>query len=114
MGGVRSAAPIDADGDLIQVMRAKAGAAHQISIAVTTDRNSSAFATGSRVIEIYSDVACYFQTGDNTVTATATDHYLPAQQARVYALGGDKQTQHTHIAGIRSSIDGTLWISELE
>lgn len=110
----RSTAPAEVDGGIIQVMRAKAGAAHQISIAATTDRNSSAFATGSRVIEIYADVACYFQTGDNTVTASATDHYLPAQQARVYALGGDKQTQHTHIAVIRASGDGTLWISELE
>ena len=112
--GTRSAAPIDVDGDLIQVMRAKASGAHQISIAATTDRNSSAFATGSRVIEIYADVACYFQTGDVTVTASATDHYLPAQQARVYSLGGDKQTQHTHIAAIRASGDGTLYISELE
>ena len=83
-------------------------------MAVASARNSVAFSTDSRVIEIYSDVACYFQTGSVAITASATDHYLPATQARVYALGGDKTTHHTHIAVIRAVGDGTLYVSELE
>lgn len=110
--GTRSTAPAEVDGGIIQVLRAKT--AHQITVGAASARNTVAFASDSRVIEIYSDVACYFQTGDVTITASATDHYLPAQQARVYSLGGDKQAQHTHIAAIQASTGGTLYISELE
>ena len=106
--------PRDASGAYVQVMRPLAGGAHQITIAGASDRNSSAFNTNTRVIEIYSEVACYFQTGDNTVTASATDHYLPAQRGRVYSIGGDQQAQHTYIAVIQVSAGGTLWVSELE
>ena len=110
----RSTAPSEVDGGIIQVMRVKSGGAHHIAISGTTNRNSSAFPTGSRVIEIYCDTACYWQTGDNTVTASSADHFLPAGHARVYSLGGDKQTQHTHIAVIQALASGTLHVSELE
>ena len=111
---VRTAMPRDASGNYVQVMRPFATGAHEITIAGASDRNSSAFNTSTRVIEIYSDVACRFLLGDVTVTASATDHYLPAHRGRVYSLGGDQQAQYTHIAVIQQSAGGTLWISELE
>ena len=110
----RSTAPAEVDGGIIQVMRAKDGGAHEIAIGAATARNATAFPAGARVIEVYADVACRFQSGDSSITATATDHFLPAQQTRVYSLGGDKQAQHTHIAVIQESASGTLYISELE
>lgn len=109
---VRTRAPVDADGVLIQALGVLAGGAHQITISGVSARNSSAFNSETRAIEIYCATACYFQTGDNTVVATTSDHYLPAERERVYAVGGDKQDQHTHIAVIGTS--GTLYVSEME
>ena len=106
--------PLDIGGTHVQVLRLKASCAHTISITGTTARTSSAFNTNTRAIEVYSDTDCYIQTGDNTIEATTSDHFLPAEHSRVYSIGGDRLTQHTHIAAIRKSINGTLYISELE
>ena len=111
---VRTAMPRDASGAYVQVMRPLAGGAHTITIGAASARNSSAFDTNTRVLEIYSDTACYFQTGNSGITASSADHYLPAQRGRVYSIGGDQQAQHTHIAVIQASAGGTLWVSELE
>ena len=111
---VRTRAPVDSDKQLIQALGVLAGGAHQIAVGAGSLRNSSAFNADTRVIEIFSDVACYFQTGNSSVTASASDHYLPAERERVYAIGGDKQTQHTHIAVIQAAGAGTLYVSEMD
>lgn len=110
----RTTMPHDASGGFVQVLRPLSGGAHHITVSGSSARNSSAFNSATRTIEILSDTACYFQTGDSSVTASSSDHYLPADVGRVYAVGGDKQTQHTHIAVIQVSAGGTLHVSELE
>ena len=106
--------PRGAGGAHVQVLRALVSGAHQITVAGTTARNSVAFNADTRAIEINADTDCFFQSGDNTVVATGTDHRLPSGETRVYSLGGDRQAQHTHIAVIQESAGGTLYISELE
>lgn len=112
---VPNAAPVGVNGETIQVLRYRQSGAQTVAIASTTDR-STAFNSVTRVIEIRSTVDCFIEQGDGTITATATDHFLPAEETRLVALGGDNPTilQYTHIAVIRSSSDGTLYISEME
>lgn len=115
-----SSAPKDADGVTMQVLRPMAiPGAHQISVTVTSVRNSTAFNTNTRAVELWSTEDMRFRFGDSNVTAIVnTDHFLPREVARSYAIGGDVKVgglqQATHIAAIRESTDGTLEVSELE
>ena len=111
---VRSTAPVDADGVLIQALRPLLGGAHHIQVGVASAVNSSAFATDTRAIEVYANTDCYFQTGSVNTVASSNDHFLPLGETRIYAIGGDKQDQHDYIAVIRSTEDGLLHVTELE
>lgn len=111
---VKTAMPLDSSGAFVQVLRLLAGGSQEITIAASSARNGVAFNSTTRVIEIYSTVDCRIRQGDGTVTALATDSWLPATTGRLYALGGDQQTQATHIAVIQESTGGTLYISEME
>lgn len=106
--------PYDAGGAHVQVMRPLSGGAHHITTSGVSARNSVAFNSNTRVIEILCKEDCYFQTGDNTVTASSSDHFLRADVGRVYSIGGDKQVQHTHIAVIQDTTGSILHVSELE
>lgn len=109
----RTTMPHDASGGFVQVLRPLAGGAHHVSFDAT-QRNSSAFDAATRSIEIFATEDCYFQTGDGSITATSADHFLPADVSRVYAVGGDKQIQHSHIAVVKDTTAGVLHVSELE
>lgn len=47
---------------------------------------------------------CYFDTGDGTEVAAATDHYLPAGVPRRVTI----PSGHTSVAAIRVSVNGDL------
>lgn len=111
---VRSTMPIDAGGAFVQVLRLLAGGAHVVTIGAASARNSVAFNSNIRVIEVWASVDCRIRQGDGTVTALATDSWLPKGTGRLYALGGDKQAQATHIAVIQETTGGVLEISEME
>ena len=110
----RSTLPRDDSGAWVQVLRLLAGAAQTVAIGAGSSRNATGFTSTSRVIEVYATVDCYIRQGDGTVTATTSDSFLPSSHGRLYSLGGDKQAQATHLAVIRATSDGTLYISELE
>lgn len=114
----RSSLPKNPGGGLVQVMRSKVGAAgvgaHQITVSGTSARNTTAFDTDTRVIEVYAIEDCWFRQGDGTITAAANDHFLPAKTGRLYAIGGDQLTQATHFAAIQVTTGGTLYITEME
>lgn len=114
----RTSIPIMAGVGRIQVMRTRVDApgvgAHQVSIGASFARNTTAFASKTRVIEVYTDVACYFRQGDVTVEATSADFYLPATTGRLYSLGGDQLAHAPHFAVIQVASAGTLYINELE
>ena len=101
--------PLDTNGNPIDAMRLRAGGAQKIAFTATSARQASAFATDRLVISIYATQDCFVKTGDGTVVATTNDHFIPAGFWARIALKG-----HTHIAAIRSSADGTLYISEME
>lgn len=113
---VSNSAPVGVNGETIQVLRYRQSGAQTVSVTNATARNGTAFNALTRVIEIRSTVDCFIEQGDVTIEATATDHFLPAEETRLVALGGDNPgiAQYTHIAAIRSSSDGTLYVSEME
>ena len=64
------------------------------------------------MISVYATVPMFIRLGDSTVTATTSDHYLPAEAYLDIAVGGGRATQYGYAAFIRASSDGTVYISE--
>lgn len=106
--------PRDADNTPIPTLGLKPGGAHTIAVTATSARNATAFAAETRVIGVYATGPVFIRTGDNTVTATATDHYLPPDTYCDIAIGGSKRSQCSHLAAIRASYDCVVYVSEKE
>lgn len=106
--------PIDSNNNAIPALRLKNGGAHSISVSASSARNASAFDDNTKVISIYADVPVYIKMGDSSVTATASDHYFPEGIYYDFAIEGNASVRHTHIAVLRTSTDGTVYISEKE
>lgn len=106
--------PQDLNDNPIPALRMKSGCAHTISVGASSARNASAFDTGTQIISLYADVPTYIAFGDATVTASASDHFLPAGLYYDVSIGGDHSNHYTHIAALQASGAGTLYISEKE
>lgn len=106
--------PIDSNGAPIPAMRMKTNGAQTISASSTSTRNTRTFDDNTRIISLYSDVPLYITFGDETITATSNDHYLPANLYYDVSIGGDNSVHYSHIATLQASSAGTLYISEKE
>jgi hypothetical protein len=106
--------PKDMDNQPIPALRLKSGSAHQISASVSTARNTNAFDEDTRVIGFYADVPVYAAFGKADITASSSDHYIPAGLYYDFAIGGDKTGHATHVAVLAADSDGTVYISEKE
>ena len=104
--------PRDADDGIIPALRLRPGAAQTLSATASSVRNTAAFNVETRVIGVYATVPVFVRLGDSTVTATSTDHYIPADTYMDIAVGGGVPDQYTHIACVRASSDGTVYLSE--
>lgn len=105
--------PTDDNNHPIPALRLKDGGAHSIAATATSARNSSGFGADTQVISICPTVAVYVKCGSSSVTATTSDHYIPAGLYYDIAIGGDGQKQTTHIAVLRAEpTDGIVYISE--
>ncbi len=104
--------PTDANNFPIPALRLRTGGSHAITVTATSARNATAFNAATRVISLYATVPIFVRLGDNTATAVATDHYIPADTSLDIAVAGDNEQTATHIAAIRASSDGTLYVSE--
>lgn len=104
--------PTDQNNNPIPALRLKDGGAHQIAAGSTSARNSTAFDSGTQVVSIYATVPVYLRFGNASVTAATTDHYFPSGIYYDIAIGGDGSAHHTHLAVLRESSDGTVYISE--
>ncbi|MCE2510858.1 MAG: hypothetical protein J4G10_07805 [Alphaproteobacteria bacterium] len=105
--------PRDDDNTPNQPLRLKAGKAQSLSVTATSARNTTAFAADTRVIAVYATGPSFIRSGDSTVEAAATDHYLPGGTYLYLSLGQGKAGRDTHLAAIRVSADVTLYISEM-
>ena len=104
--------PVDANNYPVPVLRFRPGAAQILSVSSSTARNGTAFNNDTRVIGLYATTAMFVRFGDNTVTAAATDHYIPADTYMDVSIAADDIQTFTYVAAIRSATDGTLYISE--
>lgn len=101
--------PRDAFGDKIQTLGVKDNGSHQISVSATSARNATKFDDKTSIIWLYATADLYFKIGDADVTATATDHFLPAGLRIPMPV-----RTRGYIAAIQSTTSGTLHISEAE
>jgi hypothetical protein len=106
--------PRDENNNAIPVLRLKSDKAHKIDFSATSARNATAFEASTQVISLYATQDVYLRLGGGSVTATASDHFFPAGVYYDIAIGDDQSGQATHIAAIRDTLDGTLYISEKE
>jgi len=106
--------PLDSDNNPIPAIRLKQGAAHAIAASDTSTRNSVAFDGDTKVVSLYATEPVYIKFGDETVTATTADHYYPSGIYYDFSIGGDKVPHYTHIAVLRVSADGAVYVSEKE
>lgn len=107
--------PRDGDNTPIPALRLKPGSAHSIAVTSSSARNATGFDTATRVVSLYSTVDVFVKFGGGSVTAAATDHFIPADLYYDVAIGGERTGHYTHIAAIRAGEEnGTLYISEKE
>ena len=106
--------PQDSNDNPIPALRLKQNGAHKITVGTTSTRNSSAYSAETQIIGLYSDVDTYISCGDANVTATTSDHFLPAGIYYDISIGGDHSAHYTHIAALQVTSSGTLYISEKE
>lgn len=104
--------PVDANNYPVPVLRLLSGGAKTIAVTASSARTSTAFDVETRVVGLYATTAMFIRFGSNTVTASATDHYLPADTYMDISIAGDETQSFTNIAAVRSVADGTLYISE--
>ena len=107
--------PTDSDYRQIPVLRLKGGGAHRLNVTATSARLQ--LASGAQIIRVHVTAPVFVRTGDDTVTATDTDHYLSAGLPYDFSLGDEGQARpiHTHIAAVSASdSDAVLYISEME
>jgi hypothetical protein len=106
--------PTDINDNAIPALRLRASGAHAIAAGATSARNTAAFNAETRVVSLYATVPVYVKFGNSAVTATASDHYYPAGLYYDFAVGGDQSGHYTHVAVLRASSDGTVYVSEKE
>ena len=106
--------PMDVNDNPIPALRLKNAAAHTLSITASSTRNTTAFDPDTRIISLYATTDLYLKFGDSAVTATSSDHFFPAGIYYDIAIGGDGAGHYTHLAALRLTADGNLYISEKE
>lgn len=106
--------PLDSNNHPVPALRLKDGAAHSVGSSANSARNVTAFDTNTRIVSVYATADVYLNFGDSAVTASASDHFFPAGVYYDFAIGGDQVGHATHLAVLRASQDGTVYISEKE
>lgn len=108
--------PKDADNNAIPALRMRDGGAHNVSVTATSARNTIALNTETKIISLYATADMFVKFGDNAVTATTSDHFFPGGIYYDVAIAGGagKGPHNAYVAAIRSTEDGTLYISEKE
>ena len=103
--------PKDDNNNPIPILPLKASGGQKVSIAAASTRST---AVTTQAVTLHANCNCYVEVGDATVTAsTSTSHYLPELQTYDVSTGilfGTSDTRH--IAVIRDTADGVLFISE--
>lgn len=106
--------PLDSNDNPIPALRLKNAGAHIINSGASSSRNVTAFNQDTRVVSVYATQDVFLNFGGAGVTAAASDHFFPAGVYYDIALGGDGTGHYSHLAVLRASADGQVYISEKE
>lgn len=106
--------PLDSNNNPIPALRLKNSGAHVLASSASSARNAAAFDVDTRVISAYASQDVYINFGGASVTATSSDHFFPAGTYYDFAIGGDGTGHYTHVAVLRVSADGNVYVSEKE
>ena len=104
--------PTDDNNNPIPALRLRDLGAQKIAVGAASQRNVTPFDADTKVVSLYATVGVYVRLGGTGVTASATDHYFPANMYYDIAIGGDDTAQTPFIAAISTEGSGTLYISE--
>lgn len=105
--------PTDSNDHIIPVLRLKPSGAHAISATTgSSAKNSTAFASDTKVVSIYAAEDMYIKFGDASVTATSSDHFFPAGVYYDFAIGGEHVVHTPYMAALAVSTNGAIYISE--
>ena len=104
--------PVDANDLPMPVLRLRSGGSHTLEVAETSSRNAQVFNADTRVVSLYATVPVFVRFGAGNVVATNADHYIPADTLIDLSIAGDDRQSFTHIAAVRASGDGQLYVSE--
>ena len=107
--------PRDDNSQSIPVLRFRRSGAQHLNITSGTYTRSAMFPTGTRIITVVCTVDSYFETGNSSVVASSSSHFIPAGVPYDMALGSDMATiddYHNYISVIAASGSGVAHISE--
>lgn len=104
--------PRDTDNNAIQALRLAAGKAHKITAGPVSTHNINAFDDDTRVVSIYTTAPVYLNFGDDSVTATDSDHYFPDGVYYDFAIGGDKTLHYKYLSVLAVGAEADVYISE--
>jgi hypothetical protein len=80
-----------------------------VAVAVGSARTAANFGANTLAVELTPTTDMFVLFGDSTATADSGDIYLASGVVYTYATGGNSR-----IAAIRSTADGTLYVTELQ
>ncbi|MEK7802583.1 MAG: hypothetical protein AAB276_09030 [Pseudomonadota bacterium] len=105
--------PTDDNNNPIPALRLKTGAAHNVTVSATSNRNTVDFGDDTQIVSLYANVPVYIRFGDNSSVATSSDHYFPAGLYYDFAIGGEGAAKFTNVAVLRAdTTNGNVYISE--
>lgn len=104
--------PVDSNANPIPALRFKDGGAHHIAAGATATANATPFDSNTSIISIYATVPVFLQFGDETVSATSSDHYFPAGVYYDVAIGDDSNGRYSHVSVLRVDQDGDFYVTE--
>jgi hypothetical protein len=113
----RTRLPRDDNNHAIPVLRFRTGGGQQFATNASNAVVSSAIAEGTRVVTLICSVNSYFESGGESITATANSHFIPAGLPYDMALGADLSDTdgyHRYVSVLTAGGTGIAYLSERE
>lgn len=105
--------PKDSAGNPIPVLSVAPLKGQKIASTASSARNGVALGGNTQVVSLYATEDCYIEFGDSTVAAnTNTSFFLAKGIYKDFSVNDKNEMKFTHIAVIRATADGTLYLHE--
>lgn len=84
------------------------GAMQTVSTTASSAATTNPVDTQTRYVRLYATQDCHVTSGSGTPTASTANLFLPAGQPEYFKVNPGER-----VAAIRSTLDGTLYVSEM-